>query len=110
MGADAKPEARPADRADVGAVEIALAEMDPRRALADRDAPVVVDDERRAGWRASRKRLARLARDRSLVLVLDAQLDQPRADADEPRDPGRAVDDRVEGIEAMPFPLARSAG
>ena len=46
--ADAEPQACLADRAHVGAVEIALAEMDPGRALVDRDAPVIVDDQRRA--------------------------------------------------------------
>ena len=88
---------------DIGVIQIVLAEMDPGRALVDRDAPIVVDDQRRARLRADRQRFAGLARDRGLVLVLDAQLDEPRADADEPRDPGRAVDDRVEGVEVAPF-------
>ena len=104
VGADAEPHAGLSDRADVGLVEIVLAEMDPSGALVDRDAPEIVDDEDRASLRASPERLARLARDPSLVLVLDPQLDEPRADAGQARDPSGAVDDRVEGIEARkPF-------
>ncbi len=63
MRRDAELDARPADGRDVGAVEIALAEMHPGRALADGDAPVVVDDERRAGLAADRERL-RASRER----------------------------------------------
>ena len=107
VGADAEPQARLADRADVGVVEIALAEMDPRRALVDRDAPIIVDDQDRARFRANRQRLARLARDPGLVLVLDPQLDETRAGAGQPCDPSGAVDDRVEGIEASPSPSGK---
>ena len=56
--------------ADVGAVEVALAEMDPSGALVDRDAPIIVDDQRRACLRANRQRLARLARDQASSLSL----------------------------------------
>ena len=100
VGADAEPQARLADRADVGMVQIGLAEMDPSGALVDRDAPEIVDDKDRASFRASRQRLTRLARDPSLVPVLDPQLHEPRADAGQARDPRRAVDDGVERIEA----------
>ena len=114
MRTDAELHAGLADRADIGAIQIALAEMDPGRALADRNAPVIVDDQRRARFRANRERRARLARDGRLVLILDPQLDEPRAGADEPRHPGRAVDDRVKWIEVAPFSprekMARSAG
>ena len=88
-------------RLHVGAVEIALAEVNVIRAGFDRDAPIVVDDKLRAGLAADRSSASRIS---PAIFgsraILDAQLDELRADADEPRDPGRAVDDRIETIEA----------
>ena len=103
MRRDAELDAGLADRADIGVIEIALAEMNPGRALVDRNAPIVVDNQRCARFRADRQRVTRFPRNPGLALVLDAQLNEPGADPDEPRDPGRAVDDRVEGVEAIPF-------
>ena len=47
----------------IGAVEILLAEMDVVGADVERDPPVVVEDQLRAGARADRQRRARLACD-----------------------------------------------
>ena len=104
VGADAEPHAGLPDRADVGLIEIVLAEMDPSGALVDGDTPEIVDDQGRASLGASPERLTRLARDPSLVLVLDPQLDETRAGAGQASDPSGAVHNRVEGIEGRkPF-------
>src|SRR5271165_370852 len=97
--ADAEPEARAADGGNVRAVEIALAEVNPGGALIDGDSPEIVDDEVRARIGADGESLTRLACDCGLVPILHPELDELRADANEPSDPGGAVDDRVERIE-----------
>ena len=84
---------------NVRAVEIALPQMNPRRAFVDRDPPKVVDDEGRAGLDADSERRARLLGDRRLVLVLHSQLHEFCADPDEARDPAGAIDDRIKGVE-----------
>ncbi len=50
-GRDAEPDAAGADRRNVGAVEVLLAEMHEIRAGLDGGAPMVVDHELRAGRR-----------------------------------------------------------
>ena len=71
-----KLEAGLADGPNVRAVEVALAQVDPVRALVDRDPPMVVDDQRRASPPANLQRLPRIPRNRRLVPVLDPELDE----------------------------------
>ena len=60
---------------------------------------MVVDDEGRARVAADLERRARLGGDCRVVFVLQTQLDQPRADADQPAHPVGGIDDRIEGVE-----------
>ena len=97
MRADPDAQARRANALHIGAVEIALAEMNEIGAFVDGDFPIVIDDELRAGARDNALSAARCLRPHiGLRAILDAQLNEPRADVDEPLDPGRAVDDRIE--------------
>ncbi len=98
-GRDAESEALPAYGGEIRRVEVLLPEVDPLRALVDRRAPVVVDDQRRAGLAADGERVAGFPREDRPVGVLDPELDQLRADPDQTADPGGAVDDGVEGVE-----------
>ena len=106
MGRDAELDPARADRRHVGLVEIALAEMDEIRVRPNRDAPIVVDDELRAGGLANRQRRTRFSRNARLLAILDPQLNQPRADANEPLHPGGGIDDGVEAVEGHK-PLSR---
>src|SRR5690606_7057975 len=94
-GADAEPDLRVANRSDIRVVEIALPEMDEIAAFVDRDAPMIVDDERRAVTSANLDRRPDLGADVLVGAVFDSDLDQPRAARNQALDPERAVDDRV---------------
>src|SRR5260221_244500 len=73
--------------------------MDVVAALVDRHLPVVVDDELRAGGGTGGFRLTDLAPDLVDGLVLDAKLDQARADRDQARHPVGIGHDGIEAVE-----------
>ena len=107
MRADAEPDAVAANGADIGLVEIALPEMNPVGSGVDGDFPVIIDDELCARTAADGHRVVRLAAQIVLGRILYSQLDESRAYAHEPPDPGRAVDNGVEGIEGAHVSTAR---
>ena len=71
MRADADAQPARADRVHVGAVEIALPEMDAVGAGVDRDPPVVVDHKLRVSLATYLQRLARLAENLGVGALLD---------------------------------------
>src|SRR5690606_37304236 len=89
-------QARAPDRGEVGLGEVLLAEVDPLRALVDRDPPVVVDHERGAMAAREREALADLGAQLGLGAVLDAQLHELDAQRQHAREPVGAVEDGIE--------------
>src|SRR5262245_59724055 len=73
--------------------------MDEVAAFIDRDLPVVVDDELRARHRTGGLGFHHLPADLVDRLVLDAELDQPRANRHQACHPAGIGNDRIEGIE-----------
>src|SRR5690606_5450178 len=76
--------------------EILLAEMEPIGALVDREAPVVVHDERRAMPPRQPDGLADTGAQLRLGTVPAAQLHESHAEPPPAGEPLRAVEDRVE--------------
>ena len=107
MGADSKSDSRLAHGEHIRLVEIALPEVNPVSSRVDGDFPVIIDNELRARTAADGQRMVGLAAEMVVGRVLYSQLDESRACAHEPSDPGRAVDNGVEGIERAHVSTAR---
>ena len=108
MRADADPDACGFDRGDVGADEIALAEMHEAGAKIDRLTPIVVDDELAAMGRRKFEGSRNLGLDRKRRHILDAKLDELRALARDAGDPGGVGKDGIERIERAAAQETRS--
>src|SRR5271170_5059217 len=99
MRADSKPQPMGAKAIDIRPVEVALAEMDVICAFIDRYLPIVVDDELCARRSAGDESRANLRPQDFPAAILDAQLNELRAGAEQAANPIGAVDDGVEGVE-----------
>src|SRR3546814_3375790 len=100
MGAPPHPDPGAAQCGEVGAVEILLAEVHEAAALLDGEAPVVVHDELAAGGFAEVAGCADLGPRLRLTAAFNAKLHQLDSHRQQPAQPSRAVDDRIERIEA----------
>src|ERR1700733_7702400 len=100
--ADAEPHAGAAQCHQVRAVELPLPQGDEIAAGLERCLPVIIDDQLRARRETAGARRNDLGTHHRGRLLLDAQLHQPYSERREPRDPGGAVDDRIDARQLHP--------